>query len=195
MLNLVYGGSGSGKSEFAEQLAIQFAQQCHGTLYYIATMKPWDTECLKRIEKHRIMRKKKQFETIECYEHIDRISLPGSCHHKNSERNENNHSAVFFPSSPSVALLECLSNLTANEMFTEPRPDMTMLRKRLFSDIISFYEKTTHLIIVTNNIFEDGMEYDPETTTYQKLLAQLNRMLAKKADHIYEVTAGIASEI
>ena len=171
MLILVYGGSGSGKSEFAEQLSVRLSKECSGALYYIATMKPWDQECLERIEKHREMRAEKHFHTIECYERPGRIAFPEP--------------------EKKVALLECLSNLTANEMFTEPRPELPALEDRLFSDLMALYQKTEHLVIVSNNIFEDGIEYDQETAAYQKLLGRLNQKIANEAEQVYEVTAGI----
>ena len=49
MFILVTGGSGSGKSEFAENIAMKLG----GKMLYVATMKPYDDECLKRIERHR----------------------------------------------------------------------------------------------------------------------------------------------
>ena len=49
MFILVTGGSGSGKSEFAENIAMKLG----GKMLYVATMKPYDDECLKRIERHK----------------------------------------------------------------------------------------------------------------------------------------------
>ena len=66
MVYLVTGGSGSGKSAFAENLAVKLKKQTlHGGLYYIATMHCYDEESKKRISRHREMRKDKCFETIE----------------------------------------------------------------------------------------------------------------------------------
>ena len=61
---MVTGGSGSGKSEFAESLVTGLAD---GPNLYIATMFPFDEECHKRIARHREMRKDKGFDTLECY--------------------------------------------------------------------------------------------------------------------------------
>lgn len=53
MFVLVTGGSGSGKSEYAEQTVVQL-----GALprLYIATMYPFDEECHRRIQRHQKMR-------------------------------------------------------------------------------------------------------------------------------------------
>ena len=43
MFILVTGGSGSGKSEFAENIAMKLG----GKMLHVETMKPYDDECLK----------------------------------------------------------------------------------------------------------------------------------------------------
>ena len=90
MLTLVLGGAASGKSEYAESLVLKTALP----RYYLATMQVWDAECAARVEKHRQMRAKKQFETVECPLHLDAVRLPAR----------------------GTALLEDLGNLTANEL-------------------------------------------------------------------------------
>ena len=98
MLYLVTGGSGSGKSEYAENLAVSLKKE---NLIYIATMFPFDDESLKKIERHKIMRKNKGFLTKECYKNLGDISI-----YKNS-----------------TVLLDCMSNLVANEMYMENKED------------------------------------------------------------------------
>ena len=46
MVTIVIGGAASGKSEFAEALV----QTLPGQRVYVATMEPYDGECLARIE-------------------------------------------------------------------------------------------------------------------------------------------------
>ena len=73
MLTLVLGGAASGKSACAESLVLKTSLP----RYYLATMQVWDAECAARVEKHRKMRAQKQFETLECPLHLDRLALPG----------------------------------------------------------------------------------------------------------------------
>lgn len=58
MMILITGGSGSGKSAYAEQTVLA---QGAARRYYIATMRPWDEECRRRIARHRQMRADKGF--------------------------------------------------------------------------------------------------------------------------------------
>ena len=53
MVILVIGGSGSGKSEYAESRCMQF---CQGEKLYIATMEPYGKEGQARIARHHRLR-------------------------------------------------------------------------------------------------------------------------------------------
>ena len=91
MLTLVLGGAASGKSEYAESLVLRTT----GPRWYLATMQIWDAECAARVEKHRKMRAAKQFETVECPLHLEKLRLPAR----------------------GTVLLEDLGNLAANELY------------------------------------------------------------------------------
>ena len=68
MFHLVTGGSGSGKSEYAEQLITEFGEKERWRKrYYLATMMPFGEETKQKIERHRKMREGKGFCTVECY--------------------------------------------------------------------------------------------------------------------------------
>ena len=76
MLILVSGGAGSGKSEFAEGLVT--SSGLDGRVY-LATMKVWAAESVRRVERHRQMRAGKGFETLECPENLADAVLPSGC--------------------------------------------------------------------------------------------------------------------
>ncbi len=172
MLTVVTGGSGSGKSEYAENTAVKLAKEEGLPLYYIATMRPFGEEGKRRVERHRKLRAGKGFETIECYVNLENQELP--------ERG--------------VVLLECLSNLTANEMFeTEGAGEGT--EARVLSGVKALLEKSVHLVIVTNDIFSDGITYDEVTALYQERLGHINRELAFLADQVAEVVCGIPLQL
>jgi adenosylcobinamide kinase/adenosylcobinamide-phosphate guanylyltransferase len=93
-----------------------------------------------------------------------------------------------------TALLECMSNLVANEMFAEEGA-----KENAFSavkqGILRLAEQADHLLVVTNNVFEDGFKYDKETIRYMKLLGEVNQWLCRIADLVVEVVHGIPVEI
>ena len=90
-------------------------------------------------------------------------------------------------------MLEDLSNLLANEMFLKMRETDTErdLEKEIEEGIVLLTKHTANLVIVSNNIFEDGIEYDEETKRYMKALGELNRRIAGHSNEVYEVVCGI----
>mgnify|MGYP003310508089 CR=1 FL=1 len=63
MIVLITGGSGCGKSTWAEKLIASLPAEKR---VYIATMQVYDEESLRRVERHRAQRADKGFMTIEC---------------------------------------------------------------------------------------------------------------------------------
>ena len=165
MFITVTGGSGSGKSAFAEEQILKFPP---GNRIYIATMMCFDEESRKRVARHRQMRKDKQFETLECYTDLEHAAIPYG----------------------STVLLECMSNLTANEIFS-PDGAKDQAYEAVCRGILHLKERAAHVCVVTNEIFSDGISYDMETQNYQRVLGKLNAFLAEISDACYEVVYGI----
>lgn len=171
MLVLITGGSCSGKSAYAEK---QLCELGRGKKqYYIATMKAEDEESRARVERHRLQRAGKGFVTIEQSRDIQLA-------------------AQQMEGSGRAALLECMSNLAANEMFDgeNPLPAETVTEK-ICEGIRELGRSLDCLIIVNNNVFEDGVNYDAATTAYLEALGKIGERLAAMADIVTEVVAGI----
>ena len=165
MFLVITGGSGSGKSAYAEQCVLDFGP---AERIYIATMYPFDEECDRRIRRHREMRRQKQFSTLECYTGLKTADIPED----------------------SVVLLECMSNLTANEMYQEGGAGGQTVED-ILAGICYLLKRVRHLVVVTNEIFSDGIDYDSETMRYQSYLGQINSEMGRMADQVTEVVYGI----
>lgn len=173
MITLIIGGSASGKSEYAETL---LAKSTAKKKYYLATMASLDEESLKRILKHRKMREGKGFITLEQPVFLE----------KAKDGMEEGGSV----------LVECLSNLLANEMFMKMPPgDTGEIVNRIEKGIRILSDVATDTILVSNTVFEDGIIYDSATTEYLRALSLLNRRIAGFADRVWEVVAGIPISI
>lgn len=171
---LVIGGSGSGKSEYAENLAVELSKSREENKgddrrFYIATMMPYDDEMKKRIEKHQETRKRKDFFTIECFQNIEVVELPSN----------------------STVLLECLSNLTANEMFQEEKREAESVFYKIKTGIQAISRQCRNLVVVSNDLFSSGEIYEEETREYQRLLGRLNQELTGEFDQTVEIVCGI----
>ena len=164
MRTLVIGGAASGKSELAESLVVSGI----GPRYYIATMMPHGSESQRRIKKHRLMREKKGFTTFECYTGLASLKLPAR----------------------GTVLLECLGNLTANEMFA-PEGAGSSAYESMLAGIKSLEEQCDDLVVVTNDVFADGGAYPQETKNYINVLGEINQAVAGRFDRLLEVVCGI----
>ena len=72
MMTVITGGSGSGKSAYAEDYIGQIAAKSdHCNKYYIATMKVYDAEGQKKIDRHRQLRQGKGFNKKMGYKALD----------------------------------------------------------------------------------------------------------------------------
>lgn len=165
MLCLITGGSGSGKSEYAERMVMRLGKMPR---LYIATMYPFDEECHERIRRHRAMRAEKGFETLECYTGLKDADVSGY----------------------GTVLLECMSNLVANELYQEGGTGARCV-EAILEGVQKIREQCEHLIVVTNEIFSDGIEYNEETRQYQQYLGSINRQIASMAEVAAEVVYSI----
>ena len=171
---LVIGGSGSGKSAYAEEYITRLSK--NSPTYYIATMQVYDEEGEKKVYQHQKMREGKGFFTIE-----QPIDIQNAVNKIEKEK------AI-----ESVILLECMSNLVANEMFREEQVrDSITVKETIIRGIEILRKHVKELIIVTNNVFEDGNYYDESTMNYINVMGYINQELAKMADKVVEVVVGI----
>lgn len=174
MFHLITGGSGSGKSEYAEQKLMEYASHSkrNKKRYYIATMIPFGKETEEKIARHRKLRAGKGFETIECYTDLKKAA------------------EILQTKETGSVLLECMSNLVANEMFQESGARENTVNA-VMEGIRSLREQTGDLVIVTNEIFSEAARYEGETETYQRYLGEINQKLAVLSDQVVEVVYGI----
>lgn len=165
MLALIIGGSGSGKSAFAEKMVLESGDYSR---VYIATMEIFDEESKLRVKRHRDMRAHKKFRTIESPTHLEEVML----------------------NDDEVVLLECMSNLVANEMFS-PSGRTDNVVDIICSGVEKVSKTAKHMVVVTNDVFCDGLDYDESTMDYIEKLGEINCRLGSISDEVYEVVAGV----
>ena len=91
-----------------------------------------------------------------------------------------------------AAILECVSNLAANEMFGGDRSRKPEeLAFYLEEEIRKLSRQVSCLILVTNEVGADGCAYEAETMDYIRLMGYLNQRLGNLADQVVEVVYGI----
>ena len=194
-IRLILGGAASGKSEYAEKLALEGPN----ARVYLATMQR-SASAETRIRKHVDRRRDMGFITRED-PMLDLSAWEGSA--------------------AGVILLEDLPNLLANRMFAgrekssskDTDTDNSDVKNRdtdgfasihdqvsgnsqdfideLEADLTSLAGHTEQLIIVSGNLFEDCEAYDDATKQYLNCLGELHCRLAVRAERVTEVVCGI----
>lgn len=169
-VTFVIGAAASGKSAYAESLCLGH----DGPRVYLATMEPFGEEGARRIARHRALREGKGFSTLERTRDVGAAvpGLPRSC----------------------TLLLEDVGNLVANELFAEgglsPR-DPDAAAREVLGGIERLAQAAAYTVVVTVDVFADGMRYDEGTEAWRRALARVNAGVAALADRAVEVVCGI----
>ena len=177
---LCSGGARSGKSEFAEQLALSLK----GRKAYVATGQAFDDEMKDRIKKHQL-RRGKEWITFEIPLHL----------HKNWEQIKN---------VSDVILIDCLTMFTSNHIFAHGnintqedsnRIESIILEelRLLLQEINNSNDKT--VIFVTNEI---GLGIVPENKLaryFRDITGRVNREVASAANKMYLTISGVTIEL
>ena len=177
---LCSGGARSGKSEFAEQLALSLK----GRKAYVATGQAFDDEMKDRIKKHQL-RRGKEWITFEIPLHL----------HENWEQIKN---------VSDVILIDCLTMFTSNHVFAHGdintqedsnRIESIILEelRLLLEDINNSNDKT--VIFVTNEI---GLGIVPENKLaryFRDITGRVNREVASAANKMYLTISGVTIEL
>ena len=174
-LLLITGGSGSGKSAYAERtLLSRMPPEGGGRAVYLATMENTGPEAAARVARHRAMRARhgaaagRTFVTLE-----QPVDLGG---------------AAVLPGD--FVLVEDLGNLLANELWS-PAGAGRAAEARILSGVRALMERAALLAVVSVDIFAGGDGYAPEILDYIRTLGRLHRTLAALAEESAEVVCGI----
>ena len=188
MIALVVGGAKSGKSMFAQNLAKSLNESFEtylkedldgeleddlkkksGKLYYVATMNPYDLEDLKRIENHLREREGYGFNTIEETKNMSKVS-------KSIQKND-------------TVLIDSVTSLVTNYMF-QGNEFFKEVSEDILSGILEIVNVAGNVVIVSDYLFSDSIQYDCYTENFRKEIGIVNRKLAELADTVVECSYG-----
>lgn len=171
MTFLISGGAKSGKSAFAQSLAMRLSAHCRR--YYAATLISTGAEDDERIRRHLADRDGLGFETLDCQRGV--------------------LSCLSSAESDSVFLVDSVTSLLQNAIFPPeldyvPQPDAAA---RCADELAEFARRVRHAIFVSDYIYSDAERYSESTELYRRALAALDRRLASVCDTVIEVSAGL----
>lgn len=163
---LITGGAASGKSAHAERILCQLEPK---NRLYLATMQPFGEDAAFRIARHHTLRAGKGFETVERYVDLAALSLPHA------------YDGI---------LLEDLGNLLANELYAPDGAHENAV-SAILAGITALQKQCHTLVIVSNEIFDDGIAYDTQMQPYLQGLASLHLEIAAQAQQAAQSVCGI----
>lgn len=135
-------------------------------------MRPYSDHDQERIQRHRAQREGKGFITIERYTDLAHLELE----------------------EPGVLLLECLCNLTSNEMFGDDWMERNPI-PAVMAGIQALEERCRDLVVVTNDVGSGLEPYSLTTEDYVRALGTINCKVAQRFDTVLEFVAGIPQVI
>jgi adenosylcobinamide kinase / adenosylcobinamide-phosphate guanylyltransferase len=176
-LIFITGGVRSGKSSFAEKMAVEHAKENGGQLNYLATGVDSDPEMKERIAKHQNDREsgKSRWRTIEQPQTIG-------------------ESADYF-NKEDIILVDCVTTLLNNELFSSNQKwdelSLENVMGTILSGITKIRERAKVLIVVSNEVFYESIAENNLVFSYCRILGKIHQQLVKEADQAFMVEAGI----
>lgn len=160
---LITGGERSGKSTYAEKMALSLSQNP----IYIATAHPWDEEFRERIRRHQ-ERRGPQWTNIEEERELSKHDVDGR-----------------------VVLVDCLTLWATNYFFANEGKDVDEVLTELKDEFTRFTRQDSTFIFVTNEIGMGGVSPNAVQRRFTDLLGWLNQFVASEADEVILIVSGI----
>lgn len=167
MIYLITGGERSGKSSYAQNLALQLSN----SPIYVATARKWDSDFQNRIDRHQLERDER-WTNIEKEKHLSEINFSGK-----------------------VALIDCVT-LWLTNFFVDNKNDVTLSLEEAKKEFLSIAnQENATLIIVTNEIGMGVHAATEIGRKFTELQGWMNQFLASNADEVVLMVSGIPVKI
>ena len=169
---LITGGQRSGKSVYAENLALSLSP----SPIYLATAHIWDDEFMIRVKKHQ-ERRGSNWTNIEEEKFLSRHNI-----------------------SNKVCVIDCLTLWCTNFFYDKNRdikdqPSVDEALSALKNEFDKFTDQDATFIFVTNEIGSGGVSDNVIQRRFTDLEGWMNQYVAKKADEVILMVSGIPVKI
>ena len=164
---LITGGQRSGKSRYAENLALSLAE----APVYVATAHVWDEEFRERVRRHQ-ERRGPQWTNIEEEKYLNRHDLTGR-----------------------VAVIDCVTLWLTNFFFENQDQDAQQVLDIVRAEFDRFTAQDATFIFVTNEIGSGGVSVDAVQRRFTDLQGWMNQYIASRSDEVILMVSGIPVKI
>ena len=164
---MITGGQRSGKSKYAEELALKLADNP----VYVATAHVWDEEFRERVHRHQ-ERRGPQWTNIEEEKYLSQHDLTWR-----------------------VAVIDCVTLWLTNFFFENQNQDTQQILDIVKEEFDRFTAQDATFIFVTNEIGSGGVSVDPVQRRFTDLQGWMNQYIASRADEVFLMVSGIPLKI
>lgn len=162
MIYLITGGQRSGKSSYAQKLALSLSD----SPIYVATARVWDEDFEQRVERHKQDRNER-WTDIEAEKELGDLDLEGE-----------------------VAVIDCVT-LWLTNFFMDTDQDIDKCQKLAKQELETLFQKKSTLIIVTNEIGMGTHAQTESGRKFTDLQGWMNQYIARQADKVTLMVSGI----
>ncbi|SFD86174.1 bifunctional adenosylcobinamide kinase/adenosylcobinamide-phosphate guanylyltransferase [Flavobacterium phragmitis] len=167
MIYLITGGERSGKSSYAQNLALTLSDNP----IYVATARKWDSDFQNRIDRHQQERDERWI-NIEEEKFLSKIDFSGK-----------------------TALIDCVT-LWLTNFFVDTKNDVQLSLEEAKKEFLAIAnQKNTNIIIVTNEIGMGVHAETHIGRKFVELQGWMNQFLASNADEVVLMVSGIPVKI
>ena len=163
---LITGGSRSGKSSYAEKLALELSENP----VYLATARIWDEEFRERVRRHQA-RRGPQWTNLEEEKYLSRHSLAGR-----------------------VIVVDCLT-LWCTNFFFDLESDVDRALEAAKAEFDRFTAQDATFLFVTNEIGMGGTSDNEIQRKFTDMQGWMNQYAAARADEVILMVSGIPVKI
>ena len=159
---LITGGERSGKSMYAEKMALTLSQNP----VYLATSRIWDEEFKERVRIHK-ERRGKEWTNVEKDKELSSVDVNGR-----------------------VVVIDCVT-LWCTNYFFDLASDVNRSLEALKEEFDRFTQQDATFIFVTNEIGSGSVSDNKIQRMFTDLQGWMNQYIASKADVVYLMVSGI----
>jgi adenosylcobinamide kinase/adenosylcobinamide-phosphate guanylyltransferase len=165
-LVFITGGARSGKSRYAQELALQHS----GQPVYVATARIWDEDFRQRVDRHRAYRDAR-WTSLEEEKHLGGLPLQDR-----------------------TAVIDCVT-LWITNFFSDLRYDIDACFASCKAEIDALLEQDAYLIVISNEIGMGLHPHTESGRKFTDLQGWVNQYLAARASEVIFMISGLPLKV
>ncbi len=166
MIYYITGGERSGKSTYAQTLALSLSD----SPFYLATARKWDEDFQKRVERH-LADRDSRWTTIEEEKHLGQVNVKGK-----------------------VVVVDCIT-LWLTNWYIDTKNNIEECMVEGKNELAKLFEQDATLIVISNEIGMGVHAQTQVGRKFTELQGWMNQYISKKADKAIFMVSGLPIHI